>query len=98
MAERKPSDEDATVTALPQGSGESVPAGFWISEENYNRLERTLKLATMLACIDAQVAEHAAISRDSIATAVGYIADDLRIVLDESIFTTNRYRGKVSHG
>lgn len=55
----------------------SMPYGYWISEESFNRLERACSAALLLASVD----ERMAVPFDAVAYSADYVHEDLAAVV-----------------
>lgn len=73
-------EQDAATGASAGPHGPTVPHGYWISEDSFNRIERARSAALLLSCLD----ERTVVSLEAVAAGIAYLHDDLAAVVDNA--------------
>ncbi len=73
-------ERDAVAAASVAPQGPTMPHGYWISEDSFNRIERARSAALLLSCLDGRTV----VSLEAIAAGVAYVHDDLAAVADNA--------------
>ncbi|WP_164271865.1 hypothetical protein [Stenotrophomonas sp. B1-1] len=71
---------------LPQALA-APDLGYWISEEDYHRIERACSALMLLESVGEGVGESTALSFDAVASCAHYMREDLLGVLANSIYS-----------
>lgn len=77
------SSEDEEVTETP-----TLPFGYWLSEESFNRIERACSASHLLSSMGDGMGERMAVSFDAVAASAAYIHEDLAAAVANATHTT----------
>lgn len=75
----------------------SMPFGYWMSEDSFNRLERACSAALLLGSIGAGIGESMAIPFDAVAASANYVHEDLAAVVADATHTSDLDAGHDAH-